>query len=173
MNTGWCSNPARANCGWSARNGEEIRNEEAQMKGESSFRVTAAALIVAAAAISGYHRHKAEKEGEEEISFREEGLPTAVALRSSGLALMLSVVAYVLNPRWMKWSSLDLPVWLRWSGAGLGTASLPLALWVFRTIGKNITPTVETRERHELVTGGPSVGCGIPYTRSGPRSLCR
>jgi len=125
------------------------------MKEESFFRATAAALIVSAAAISGYHRHKAEKEGEEEISFREEGLPTAVALRSSGLALMLSVVAYVLNPRWMKWSRLDLPVWLRWSGAGLGAASLPLALWVFRTIGKNITPTVETRERHELVTGGP------------------
>ncbi len=82
-------------------------------------------------------------------------MPTAVALRSSGLALMLSVAAYVLNLRWMKWSSLDLPVWLRWSGAGLGTASLPLALWVFRTIGKNITPSVETREEHELVTGGP------------------
>lgn len=106
------------------------------MNEESSFRATTAALIVAAATISGYHRHKAEKAGEGEISFREEGLPTAVALRSSGLALMLSVAAYVLNPRWMKWSSLDLPVWLRWSGAGLGTASLPLALWVFRTIGR-------------------------------------
>ena len=26
---------------------------------------------------------------------------------------------------------------------------------VFRTFGKNITPTVETREKHELVTDGP------------------
>ena len=32
---------------------------------------------------------------------------------------------------------------------------LVLALWIFRTIGKNITSTVETREEHELVTDGP------------------
>ncbi len=44
---------------------------------------------------------------------------------------------------------------VRWTGAGLGAATLPLALWIFRTIGENITPTVETREKHELVTGGP------------------
>ena len=52
-------------------------------------------------------RHRAEQAGGEEISLHEEGLPTAVALRSSGLVLMLSVVAYLINPRWMKWSSLD------------------------------------------------------------------
>jgi protein-S-isoprenylcysteine O-methyltransferase Ste14 len=33
--------------------------------------------------------------------------------------------------------------------------SLSLALWIFRTIGKNITSTVQTREQHELITGGP------------------
>ena len=126
------------------------------MKEESAFRSTAAALIVAAGSISGYYRHRAERAGGDEISaLEEEGLPTAVALRSSGLALMLSVLAYVLNPRWMRWSSLTLPSWLRWSGAGLGAATLPLAYWVFHTLGKNITPTVETREKHELVTGGP------------------
>src|SRR5215211_7389990 len=125
------------------------------MKSESVYRSMTAALLVTAAAISGYHRHRAEQGGGEEISLQEEGLPTAVALRSSGLVLMLSVVAYLINPRWMRWSSLDLPAPLRWSGAGLGAVSLALTLWIFRTIGKNITSTVETREEHELVTGGP------------------
>jgi protein-S-isoprenylcysteine O-methyltransferase Ste14 len=111
--------------------------------------------MVAAASIYGYHRHKVEKFGEEEIPFQEEGLPTAVALRSSGLALMLSGLAYVLAPRGMRWSNPELPTGLRWSGAGLGAASLPLALWVFRAIDKNITSTVESREKHELVTSGP------------------
>ena len=68
---------------------------------------------------------------------------------------MLSVVAYLINPRWMRWSSLNLPAWLRWLGAGFGATALPLSYWVFSTIGKNITSTVETRENHELVTGGP------------------
>src|SRR5215216_972255 len=125
------------------------------MKGESVFRGIAATLLVAALSVSAYHRHRAEQASEEEISWREEGLPTIIALRSSGLALLLSVMAYLLNPRWMEWSSLSLPAWLRWSGAGLGAATLPLTYWVFRSLGKNITPTVETRENHELVTGGP------------------
>jgi protein-S-isoprenylcysteine O-methyltransferase Ste14 len=125
------------------------------VKRESVFRSITAALLVAAATISGYHRHRAEHAGGEGISLQEEGLPTAVALRSSGLVLMLSVVAYLINPRWMRWSSLEPPRLLRWSGAGLGAVSLTLALWIFRTIGKNITSTVQTREEHELVTDGP------------------
>jgi protein-S-isoprenylcysteine O-methyltransferase Ste14 len=36
-----------------------------------------------------------------------------------------------------------------------GARGCVLAYWVFQTLGKNITPTVETREKHELVTGGP------------------
>ena len=125
------------------------------MKKESVFRSITAALLFAAVGISGYHRHKAERAGGEEISLQEEGLPVAVALRSSGLVLVLSVLTYLIKPRWMRWSSLDLPAPLRLSGAGLGAVSLPLVLWIFRTIGENITPTVETREKHELVTSGP------------------
>ena len=84
------------------------------MKEERIFRSTAAALIVAATCISGYHQHIAERASEGKSSpLEEEGLPTAIALRSFGLALVLSVAAYVLNPRWMRWSKLDLPTWLR------------------------------------------------------------
>ena len=125
------------------------------MREESVFRSIAATLFLAALSISTYHRHRAERAGEEEISWREEGLPTAVALRLCGLALWLSVVAYLLNPRWMEWSRLSLPTWLRWTGAGLGAASLPLSYWVFRSLDKNVTPTVATRKEHELVTAGP------------------
>jgi protein-S-isoprenylcysteine O-methyltransferase Ste14 len=125
------------------------------MKEEPIFRGTAAALLATVLSISAYHRHRAQQASEEKISWREEGLPTIIALRSSGLALWLSVVAYLLKPRWMKWSSLSLPSWLRWSGAGLGAATLPLSYWVFRSLGKNVSPTVETRENHELVTSGP------------------
>lgn len=58
------------------------------MQKESVYRGTAATLIVTAASISVYHRHKSEKAGEEdEISFQDEGLPVAIALRSSGLVL--------------------------------------------------------------------------------------
>ena len=66
------------------------------------FRSITATLVITAASISTYRRHRVEKAGEEEISLEEEGLPTAVVLRSSGLALVLSVLAYLINPRWMR-----------------------------------------------------------------------
>ena len=125
------------------------------MRDERIFRTVAAVLLVSAFSVSGYHRHKAERAGEERSpAWQEEGLLVAVGLRSAGLALMLSMAAYVLSPRRMEWSRLDLSPWLRWSGAGLGAASLPLAHWVFSSIGANITPTVTTRRDHELVTDG-------------------
>ena len=121
---------------------------------ESVFRAIAAALFAAVFSISGYHRHRAQRAGGS-VSLAAEGAPTVVALRLSGLALWLSVVAYLLNPRWMRWSQLRLPVGLRWLGAALGAATLPLSLWLFRSLGTNITPTVATRDDHALVTSGP------------------
>ena len=43
------------------------------MKRESIFRSITAALLVTAAAISVYHRHRAEQAGGEEISLQEGG----------------------------------------------------------------------------------------------------
>jgi len=33
---------------------------------------------------------------------------------------MLGLVAYMINPGWMAWSSVNFPDWLRWAGVGLG-----------------------------------------------------
>lgn len=123
------------------------------MSDESIFRVVTATLFVSALLISWYHRHQADRAGEQ-VSWREEGLPIMVLLRLSGLAAWLSVFTYLLNPRWMQWSSLNSPDWLRWFGAAIGAATLPLLYWVFISIGKNITQTVATRKDHQLVTGG-------------------
>jgi protein-S-isoprenylcysteine O-methyltransferase Ste14 len=123
------------------------------MTDEPIFRVVTATLFVSALLISVYHRHKADR-ASEKVSWREEGLPIIVLLRLSGLAAWLSITAYLLNPRWMQWSSLNLPDWLRWFGAAIGVSTLPLLYWVFISIGKNITPTVATRKDHRLVTGG-------------------
>jgi hypothetical protein len=132
-----------------------IDREETQMKEESAFKATATALLLAAAAVSGHHRHKVEAATPEKISaVEEEVLPTAVALRLSGLALMLSAAAHVLNPRQMACSSVWILLLVRWAGEVLGTATLPISLWVFESLGKNVTPTVATRTSR--------IGCAAP-----------
>ena len=121
---------------------------------ERVFRGVAAALFVAMMAVAGYHRHRARRIGGS-VSLAAEGAPMVVALRLSGLALWLAIVAYMVKPRSMRWAAVRLPTGLRWLGAGLGTAGLPLGVWVFRSLGTNVTPAVATRAEHTLVTSGP------------------
>ena len=55
----------------------------------------------------------------------------------------------------MAWSSVPLPVWLRWVGVGIGIAGGALLVWTLRSLGTNITDTVVNRRQHTLVTTGP------------------
>jgi protein-S-isoprenylcysteine O-methyltransferase Ste14 len=65
------------------------------------------------------------------------------------------VLLFLIEPAWMRWSALELAVWLRWVGVGLGAAVGLFIVWTFRHLGKNLTDTVVTRKEHTLVTTGP------------------
>jgi protein-S-isoprenylcysteine O-methyltransferase Ste14 len=104
--------------------------------------------------ISIYFRHKANQTSEK-IEVREEGSLILNLRRVFGSLLWLSALVYLVNPRWMGWSNLPLPDWLRWVGAGIMLVCIPLVYWVFNSLGKNVTPSVVTRQEHCLVTHGP------------------
>jgi protein-S-isoprenylcysteine O-methyltransferase Ste14 len=72
-----------------------------------------------------------------------------------GAGLIASLLAYIINPSWMAWSSLALPAWVRWFGACLGIVALLLLVWTHQTLGRNFSATLHVRERHSLVTTGP------------------
>ena len=78
-----------------------------------------------------------------------------VTLRPMGGALFGSVIAYMINPASMAWSSVPIPAWLRWSGAGLCVVTAVFLFWTMRSLGPNLTDTVVTRRTHALVTSGP------------------
>lgn len=121
---------------------------------DQTFRLMMVAIFVISASISKYHRRKAKLSGEA-ISRRDEG-GVAMLLRAAvALPLMLSFLAYMINPSWMAWSELVLPVWARWVGVGLGIACLPLLWTLFQSIGSNISETVLTKKNHRLVMTGP------------------
>jgi protein-S-isoprenylcysteine O-methyltransferase Ste14 len=67
----------------------------------------------------------------------------------------LGTFAWMINPRWMIWSSVSLPMSLRWVGVAFLFAGAALLMWTFRSLGKNLTDTVVTRAAHTLVVHGP------------------
>ena len=124
------------------------------MDQDQTFRVvlTVGALIVLP--VMAYHRLKSQATGET-LDRWQEGRFILFTLRPIGVAAMLGLLAFMLNPLWMVWSSVALPEWLRWTGVGLGVLAAGLLVWTLRTLGPNLTDTVVTRKAHRLVTGGP------------------
>lgn len=118
------------------------------------FRWLALAILLGAVSVSGYHRRRARQNGEVIPRAREGAL--LVALRGAvTLPLLLTILAHVATPMWMAWASFPAPAWLRWSGAALGLACIPAAVWVLRSLGRNVSETVLTKAHHALVTAGP------------------
>jgi protein-S-isoprenylcysteine O-methyltransferase Ste14 len=122
---------------------------------ERVFQFTAIALMAIGASISLYFRRRAAQSGDKINTAKEEG-SFLLGLRSLfGMSLWISSFAYLINPRWMAWSSLPVPIWVRWTGAALMAACLPLLYWLFSSLGKNVTHTVAVRQGHTLVKHGP------------------
>ena len=124
------------------------------MNDDSTFRIIliAGALIVFPVAI--YHRLKAHS-SDEKLDRWKEGPFILFTLRPVGIAVLIGLFTYMVNPARMAWSSMPLPVWLRWLGVGIAVMGGALFVWTFRNLGKNLTDTVVTRRDHTLVTTGP------------------
>ncbi len=117
----------------------------------AEFQWIAVLVLLFAIGVSGSYRHRAEQLGSP-LSEPDPDRRLVLALRAVGLVFWLSVLA---DPPWMRWSTLALPSALRWLGAALALLLLPLFVWIFRTLGENVSPAVVTRKRHTLVTSGP------------------
>jgi protein-S-isoprenylcysteine O-methyltransferase Ste14 len=124
------------------------------MANEQLFRWFFVAIFVGTLSISGYFRYRARQSGEAIPRAREGNLAMLTRFLFAA-PLYLPILAYMLNPAWMAWSSIPLPVGLRWLGAAVGLGALPLVYWVVSSIGNNISETFLTKEKHVLVTHGP------------------
>jgi protein-S-isoprenylcysteine O-methyltransferase Ste14 len=126
---------------------------------ESTFHTLALILLSSVVTVSFYYRWQAHKAGAatgDRISARTEEKPLLLAFRSIfGLGLWLSSMVYLVSPGWIAWAQVPLPAGVRFAGAAAGAAALPLIVWVFSSLGKNVTHTTAVRSQHTLVTAGP------------------
>ena len=124
------------------------------MADDQTFRLILALGMAAVLPVGIYHRVRSQASGEK-LDRRQEGLFILLTLRPIGLAGMCGLLTFLASPARMAWSSVPLPVWLRWVGVGIGIAGGALLVWTMRSLGTNITDTVVTRRQHTLVTTGP------------------
>src|SRR6266542_6093738 len=115
------------------------------MNDDQIFRLVLIVGFVAVLPVGVYHRVRAHWGGEK-LDRRQEGLFLLISIRLLGVAGMAGLLAFVIDPSWMAWSSVPLPVPLRWAGVGLAVIAAALLIWTFRNLGKNLTDTVVTRK---------------------------
>ena len=123
------------------------------MNQELALRAVLVAEVVLLMPLMAYHRLKAHTG--ERLDRRQEGLFILATLRPVALVFVVGSATYLASPARMAWSSVPLPLWLRWSGAGIYALSWALLFWTLRGLGTNLTDTVVIRREHTLVTGGP------------------
>jgi protein-S-isoprenylcysteine O-methyltransferase Ste14 len=124
------------------------------MNHDQPFRAVLIVVFLVVIPIGIYHRLKSQAT-REKLDRRQEGLFILATLRPVGIVFWLELIAWMVDPSWMAWSSLSLPAWLRWTGVGLIAIACGLLVWTFLSLGKNLTDTVVTRQTHTLVIHGP------------------
>jgi len=121
---------------------------------DSTFRTVMVVWALLLFPVPIYYRIRSGVSGEK-LDRKQEGWPILLTLRPMGALCMFGIIAFVIKPSSMAWSSLALSPWLRWCGLAVGVIAGILWVFTFRSLGKNLTDTVVTRQEHSLVTTGP------------------
>jgi protein-S-isoprenylcysteine O-methyltransferase Ste14 len=121
---------------------------------DQTFRIVLVIGFLLVFPIAAYYRIRSQST-REPLDRWQEGRFILFTLRPAGVAAMAGMIAYMIDPALMAWSSVPIPGWLRWAGVAISVPGGILLVWTFRTLGPNLTDTVVTRRKHTLVTSGP------------------
>ena len=124
------------------------------MKTETTFRILLPILIIAFAAHRGYYVKNHSKPEDATIKKREEGAASKIA-GVLGILGFVSMLAYVINPKWLAFASLPFPIWLRWTGVGIALSGFALLQWAQVTLANSWSDTPRMMKEQTLITSGP------------------
>ena len=124
------------------------------MNQDATFRTVLVVGFLTMFMITLYHRLRSWK-SKEPLDRRQEGFFILATLRPIALLMYVGLFTYMINPAWMAWSSISLPVGARWAGVVVLALGIALLSWTLGRLGRNLTDTVVTRQEHTLVTRGP------------------
>lgn len=119
-----------------------------------AVRITLIAISLAFVAVGGYHRVQSQRSGER-LDRTKEGWPILIGIRLVGPALFGSTAVWLWKPAWFNWASEPTPLGLRWIGVASFALAVAWLMWMFHTLGRNLTDTVVTRRDANFVDRGP------------------
>jgi protein-S-isoprenylcysteine O-methyltransferase Ste14 len=119
-----------------------------------AIHATIVALTLTFVAVGGYYRIQSQRSGER-LDRTKEGWPILIGIRLSGLLTLGSTMAWLSKPALFGWASHPMPVGARWVGVAALACTVAWLIWMFNTLGRNLTDTVVTRRDAHFVDHGP------------------
>jgi protein-S-isoprenylcysteine O-methyltransferase Ste14 len=104
--------------------------------------------------VAAYHRVRAAQSNDR-LDRTREGWPILIGLRLVGLATIGMTGAWLWNPALLPWTAMEVTDPVRWSGVGGFGLSVAWLIWMFVSLGRNLTDTVVTRADACFVESGP------------------
>lgn len=112
------------------------------------------ALGIIFLAVGICHRIRAARTGEK-LDRSKEGWPILIGMRLAGLITFALTAASIWNPAWFAWAAFPTAEWVRWIGVGGFLLGISWLIWMFISLGPNLTDTVVTRQNAYFIDHGP------------------
>ena len=118
------------------------------------LRATVLALLLTFVTVGIYYRIQSQRSGER-LERTKEGWPLLIGVRLLGLLTIMFTFGWLGKPIWFAWASYSVPMTARWVGVTGLAGSVAWLIWMFHTLGRNLTDTVVTRCDAYFVDHGP------------------
>jgi protein-S-isoprenylcysteine O-methyltransferase Ste14 len=112
------------------------------------------ALSLIFVGVGMYHRISAARSGDT-LDRTKEGWSILIGMRLAGFATFGSTAVWLWNPTLFAWATFPVPDWVRWIGVGGFALGVTWLIWMFISLGKNLTDTVVIRRDAHFVDQGP------------------
>jgi protein-S-isoprenylcysteine O-methyltransferase Ste14 len=121
---------------------------------DTAFRILLPTLITAFALHRGYYVKYHSKSQDSTVKERKKGMVSKIA-GVLGMAGFISMLAYIINPVWIRFAHLSFPTSLRWIGVGIALIGFALLQWAQVTLASNWSDTPRMLKDQTLITRGP------------------
>jgi protein-S-isoprenylcysteine O-methyltransferase Ste14 len=131
---------------------------------ELFFKITFFVVFFSFAYVMTAYTKKAKARKEDTASrvkmHHEHEVPLLLRLRQIfGIPFYLGVLVWTFAPKFMAWSVIPFPIWVRWAGLALGLVSIFINGWSHKTLsaklGEDFDPALRLLKVPALVKDGP------------------